>query len=336
MSADKIRWAVIGCGDICRKRVAPAVKAEEHSLLEAVARRDEKKARQFAVEFGSNKYYTSWEQAAKDPDVDAVYVATPVNLHKDQTIASIQAGKHVLCEKPMAMNAAECRDMVSAARDKGVKLGVAYYRRFYPKVEKAKELLDAKAIGDVVLVRIDLHSRYDPAPDDPKAWRIAKEAGGGGALMDVGSHRLDLLVGFFGLPVRVAARSKCLAHDWEVEDSATILMELENGASAVANILWSTRSGADDFEITGTEGTISLSPLQAPVLKVTRNGKTEEYDLPVHENVHFPLIEDFVDAVKEDREPRVTGEEGMKTTKIIDAAYLSQENNTWVELAAVE
>jgi len=328
----QIRWAIVGCGDIARKRVAPAINTDENSSLEMVIRRDAGKVKRFAEEFGSRKYATDISEALRDEEVDAVYIATPVNLHMEQTVASAEAGKHVLCEKPMAMNADECRRMISAARQNGVTLGVAYYRRFYPKVERVKALLDSGELGRIVLVSINLRGWYNPAPDDPKRWRIFKDVGGGGPLMDVGSHRLDLLVYFFGLPERVTARCRTLVHDWDVEDSVSLLMELKNGASAVAQVLWSTKAGANSMEIIGERGGIALNPVDAPELKITINGRTSVEHIPLPENAHLPLIRDFALAIKEKRPPRITGEEGMKTTQIIDAAYIAQRENRWVEL----
>lgn len=328
----KIRWAILGVGDIAQRRVAPAINADENSLLQAVVRRDREKARQFAAEHRSAKFYGSAEEAIRDPEVDAVYVATPVALHKEQTIAAAKAGKHVLCEKPMAMNAEECTEMIEAARAGRVTLGVAYYRRFYPKIERTKEILQQGRIGKIVLVRINLHSRYAPAPDDPKRWRMVKSESGGGPMMDVGSHRLDLLVNFFDLPKRVTGRSVALVHQYDVEDSGNALMELGNGATAVANILWSAGAPMDVFEIVGSEGKVRLDPLDSPNLTLIAGKEKVEERIPLPQNAHFPLIADFAKALIEGRPPRIPGEEGRKTSQIIDAVYRAQAEGVWVDL----
>jgi len=234
----------------------------------------------------------------------------------------------------MALSAAECQKMVDAARSNGVKLGVAYYRRFYPKIVRVRQLLDEGRIGDIILVRIAHRGFYAPKPDDPKAWRLEKAKSGGGPMLDIGSHRLDLFCHLFGLPAAVMGKAETLTQSWEVEDTATMLMKLQTGGHALANFTWNTRAGCDEFEIAGVEGTLSLTPLDGPDLSIVMgNGSRHDETLPKHANVHLPLIEDFAAAVLQEKEPVVTGEEGAKTTKIIDAVFASTEAGAEVKLA---
>ena len=321
--SDKIRWALIGCGDIAEKATAPAINSDPNSVFHAAVRRNREKVKDFATRHKSRTFYCSIEEAVRDPEVDAVYAATPVALHKVQTILACGAGKHVLCEKPMAMNADECREMVRAAKANNVTLGVAYYRRLYPKVMRVKELLTQGVIGKPQVVRIDLRGWYDPAPDDPKRWRVNKAESGGGVLLDVGSHRLDLLVNFFGLPETVAGRAQTLAHSYDVDDAALGMMSYANGLTAWTCFLWCSRTGLDEFEIIGSEGRISTLPLDGPSLTITAGGKTTEEKLPPPTNRHELLIKDFTKALLERRSPVVSGSEGRKTTLIMDAIYRS-------------
>ena len=136
-------WGLIGCGDISRKRAAPALRDAPGSTLAAVSRQRTELARAFADEFGAARVHADWRELVTDADIDAVYVATPLAPHAEQTIAAAQAGKHVLCEKPMAMDVASCDRMIAAARANGVKLGVAYYRRFYPVLVRVKQLIES-------------------------------------------------------------------------------------------------------------------------------------------------------------------------------------------------
>ena len=149
----KLRWGLIGCGDIAQKRVAPALRDLTSCDLLAVTRSRADLAESFANQFGADKWYPAWQELLDDAEIDAVYIATPVHVHAPQTIAAAEAGKHVLCEKPMAMNVKECDQMIAAARANGVTLGVAYYRHFYPVVMRAKELIAAGAIGGQSLRR---------------------------------------------------------------------------------------------------------------------------------------------------------------------------------------
>src|SRR5437764_1939957 len=151
-----LNWIVIGIGDIATRRVIPAIQAEPRSKLYGLVTRNPAKAATY-----NTKVWTSLDEALSDPAVNVVYVATPVFLHAPQTIQSLRAGKHVLCEKPMAMNEAEARSMVQTAEDSGRTLGVAYYRRSYPKVHRAKQLLDAGAIGKPVFAELTSKGWFD-------------------------------------------------------------------------------------------------------------------------------------------------------------------------------
>ena len=151
-----LNWIVVGIGDIATRRVIPAIQAEPRSRLYGLVTRDPGKAARYNV-----RSWTTLDEALCDSAVHAVYVATPVFLHAPLTIQSLRAGKHVLCEKPMAMNEAEARSMLRTAEESGRILGVAYYRRMYPKVQRAKQLLDAGAIGKPVLAELTSHGWFD-------------------------------------------------------------------------------------------------------------------------------------------------------------------------------
>src|SRR6266436_3056138 len=140
-------WGLIGCGDIARKRVAPALRDSSSCELIAVNRAQSDLAARFAKQFGARRWYLDWKKLLHDTEIDAVYIATPVHLHAEQTIAAAEAGKHVLCEKPMALNVAACNRMIAACRDNKVTLGIAYYRHFYPAVTRIKEIIAANEIG---------------------------------------------------------------------------------------------------------------------------------------------------------------------------------------------
>src|SRR6185295_1167799 len=146
-----LNWGLIGCGDIAQRRVAPVLRDLITCELLAVTRSRSDLAESFAKQFGAKKWYPTCHDLLADKDIHAVYIATPVHLHAAQTIAAAEAGKHVLCEKPMAMNVKECDRMISACRTNDVMLGVAYYRRFYPVVERIKAIINSGEIGKPVL-----------------------------------------------------------------------------------------------------------------------------------------------------------------------------------------
>jgi predicted dehydrogenase len=286
-----LNWLVVGIGDITRKRVLPAILAEPRSRLYALLTRDLRKAEAYpgAVAF------TDLGEALRDPEIDAVYVASPVAMHAKQTIASLRAGKHVLCEKPVALDFAQAESMAAVARESGRLLGIAYYRRLYPKLMRARQLIAEGAIGQPVLVEANYHGWLE-SPE--RGWLKDPALAGGGPLYDVGSHRIDACNFLFGKPLRATGLLSNALHALAVEDSATTLIEYAGGVHAVVDVRWNSRIQRDQFRVVGVEGEISLDPLNGPTLRLlSSDGKLTEEQLPAHANVHYPAVENFVSAV---------------------------------------
>lgn len=281
-----VRWLLVGVGDVARKRVIPAILAESRSSLYGVVTRDAKKAEAYPG-------VAAWallDAALEDEAIDAVYICSPVALHAEQTIACLKAGKHVLCEKPVAMNFAQAETMVRAAEESGRLLGVSYFRRLFPKLIRAKELIAEGAIGQPVLVEANCHSWLE---SEERGWLRDPAMAGGGPLYDIGSHRIDAMNFLFGRPERAMGLRSNAVHEMGVEDSATVLIGYGGGVHGVVDVRWTSRVGRDQFRVIGTEGEIVLDPMNGPELRV--NGRVEM--LPKHENVHAPLVANFVDAV---------------------------------------
>ena len=282
-----LNWIVIGIGDIATRRVIPAIQAEPRSRLYGLVTRDPAKACPFGV-----RVWASLDEALADPEVHAVYVGTPVFLHAPQTIQSLRAGKHVLCEKPMAMNEAEARTMLDAAEQSGKTFGVAYYRRCYPKVQRAKQLLAAGAIGKPVLAELTCHGWFDGTGN--RSWLVDPAKAGGGPLFDIASHRIDVLNFFFGQPQRVTAQLSNVVHQYAVEDNATVMIEYAGGVRGIVNVRWHSHVSRDECRIRGTDGEMELSPLNGADLVYPDTSE----NLPPHANLHYPMLENFVDAVE--------------------------------------
>jgi 1,5-anhydro-D-fructose reductase (1,5-anhydro-D-mannitol-forming) len=282
-----LNWIVVGIGDITTRRVIPAIQAEPRSHLYGLVTRDPAKAEPFQV-----RSWTSLQEALSDSSVQAVYIATPVFLHAPQAIQALSAGKHVLCEKPMAMNHAEAQSMVQAAKESGMTLGVAYYRRHYPKVQRAKQLLAAGVIGQPVLAELTCHLWLDGS-DSHRSWLTDPAKAGGGPLFDIASHRIDVLNFLFGQPLRATGHLSNAVHHYGVEDNATVMIEYEGGVRGIVDVRWHSRIRRDECRIRGTEGEMDLSPLNGP--EILYPGGSE--DLPAHDNFHIPLLNNFVDSV---------------------------------------
>ena len=297
-----MNWLVIGIGDITTKRVIPAIQAEPRSRLYGIVTRDPAKAAPYPA-----KVWTDLGEALHDSAVDAVYVASPVALHAPQTVAALRAGRHVLCEKPVALNYDEARRMVACAQECGRTLGIAYYRRMYPKLQRARALVQQGAIGRPVMAWLANHYWYDETGYG--LWRLDPKMAGGGPLYDIASHRIDVLNFFFGQPVRATAQIANAVHHYGVEDCATVLVEYAGGVRGIVDVRWHSRVTRDECRFIGTEGELDLTPLNGPELR----GPGGEEHLPVHPNLHYPCVENFVSAVLDGAHLYASGESSIWT-----------------------
>ena len=332
MTVDReVVWGLAGCGEIAEKRVVKAIQASAQGRLAGCTRRNTQRLAEFRSRHSIPKGYADYRELVSDPELEAVYLATPVWLHGSQTIAAAENGKHVLCEKPMAMNPQECRRMIHACRSNGVKLGVAYYRRFYPVVLKMRELLGQGAIGQPILVRSTLVEQARLNEGGHPGWRFVRNQGGGGLLMDMASHRLDVLAMLFGRPESVAALTDTRVCPVEVEDTGSLLIRFAGGIHATVFASHCVEPPRDDFEILGTRGCLRAVPLNGDRLVLLGAGE-KTFLAPKAENVHQPLVEDFNGAILEDRPPAVPGEEAMTASLLLEAAYRSAQSGRVVRL----
>jgi predicted dehydrogenase len=319
-----VRWGLIGAGDIARKRVAAALRDARGSTLTAVSRARADLAEAFAKTAGAERWHARWEDLVRDPGIDAVYVATPVHVHAAQAIAAAEAGKHVLCEKPMAMDVAECDRMIAACRANHVRLGVAYYRHFYPAVVRLRAMLEAGEIGDPVLAQIDAFERFNPQPDEERHWYVKRSLSGGGPMFDFGCHRLEILLSLFG-PVRhTVGLTANVIFDREVEDTAIAALTFESGPCATVTVTHAAIEPRDTLRVFGTSGSIHIAVLNAGQLVVSRDGHERHESHPPAANLHQPLVEDFVEAVRTDRAPAVHGEIGRAVAELEAQIYQPQ------------
>ena len=332
MTVDReVVWGLAGCGDIAEKRVVKAIQASAQGRLAGCTRRNTQRLAEFRSRHSIPKGYADYRELVSDPELEAVYLATPVWLHGSQTMEAAENGKHVLCEKPMAMNPQECRRMIDACRSNGVKLGVAYYRRFYPVVLKMRELLGQGAIGQPILVRSALVEQARLNGGGHPGWRFVRNQGGGGLLMDMASHRLDVLAMLFGRPESVAAFTDTRICPVEVEDTGSLLIRFAGGIHATVFASHCVEPPRDDFEILGTRGCLRAAPLNGDRLELLGAGE-KTFLAPKAENVHQPLVEDFNGAILEDRPPAVPGEEAMTASLLLEAAYRSARSGRVVRL----
>jgi len=317
----KVRWGLIGCGDIAKKRVAPALRDSPRSELVAVSRAKADLAEAFAKQFGAGKWYADWRDMLRDSEIDAIYIATPVHLHAPQTIAAAEAGKHVLCEKPMALNVAECDEMIAASEANNVKLGIAYYRHFYPVVRRMKEVLEVGEIGTPVVVQINAFEWFNPELDHSRSWLIKKDVAGGGPMFDFGCHRIEVLQNIFGGIDEVKASTTNVLFDRGVEDTAAALFHFAQGANGVLTVSHAAHEPQDTLDVFGSRGSIYVPLLNEGKMRIVNEKGERTESHPPAANLHQPLVEDFIRAILEDREPVVGGATGRQVAIIEEQIY---------------
>ncbi|EKN70465.1 oxidoreductase [Neobacillus bataviensis LMG 21833] len=296
MKFEKVRWGIIGCGDVTEVKSGPAFQKVKNSELVAVMRRTSELAKDYAERHHIPKWYDDADALINDPDVDAVYIATPPSSHKEYTIKVARAGKPVYVEKPMALNFAECNEMIAACKAARVPLYVAYYRRGLPRFVKIKELLENKAIGDVRFVST---TQYQKASEDVfdsqnLPWRVQPELSGGGLFFDLASHTLDLLDFLLGPIKDVQGFTSNQAGYYSAEDIVTGTYRFESGIHGVGNWCFSAFEDVDVNEIVGSKGKITFSTFgNEPIILTTASG-TEEWNFEAPQHVHQPLVETIV------------------------------------------
>ena len=239
-------------------------------------------AADFAKAQGASRWYADWRELLRDGEIDAVYLATPVRLHVEQAVAAAEAGKHVLCEKPMALDVASCSRMVQAARRHGVRLGVAYYRHHYPVIARLRGLLASGEIGRPVLAQVQAFELFDAPPDHPRAWFLKKAEAGGGPMADFGCHRIEVLLDLLGpldeargFPTNVRFKER------EVEDTCVAHLRFRSGAEGVLTVTHAAHESRDVLELFCTSGSAHVGVLNQGVLRiVTADGVREEQHCP--------------------------------------------------------
>ena len=346
MSA-KIKWGVIGSGGIARRRTIPEgiIKAPNAELT-VVFDIDQQVNIDVAKEHDADQAVSI--SALLDTDCQAVYIATPAHVHAEQVRACAEAGKHVLCEKPLGMTLAEAEEMIVLCRQKSIKLGCAFMMRFVAQHRKALELIREGRLGRPVYARAQLSCWYPPIEG---AWRQDPATGGGGALIDMGGHCIDLLEMFFGHVHKVSCFINHTIHDYKSEDSATAMLFFANGALGTVDTFFCIpdNSSKNVLELYGSKGSILAKGTigQGPAGEMTafleqgggdydaQQARAEGRGLSIEPepvNTYQAEIEEFSRAIIDNREPSINGELGLRSQRILTACYESARSGKVVEI----
>jgi 1,5-anhydro-D-fructose reductase (1,5-anhydro-D-mannitol-forming) len=268
---DEIKWGFIGCGDVTEKKSGPAFQKTPHSSIAAVMRRDNSKARDYALRHNIPKWYDNADQLISDPDVNAIYVATPPDSHAEYAIKAMKAGKPVYVEKPMAANYSDCIRMNQVSAETQIPLFVAYYRRSLPYFKTVKELIDNEKIGLPLLINVKLFcpARSEDFNSENLPWRVKPEISGGGYFYDMACHTLDMLDFLFGPISEVLGIFANRVGLYNAEDVVTASFRFQNGLVGCGAWCFVSQldSSADVVEIIGTKGKISFSTFEfSPII----------------------------------------------------------------------
>lgn len=316
-----VKWGIIGCGDVTEIKSGPAFQKVDNSELIAVMRRDGGKAADYAKRHGVPKWYDDADKLINDPDINAIYVATPPSSHAAYAIKSMKAGKPVYVEKPMAMNAAECQQMVNLSKETGVPLFVAYYRRALPLFVRLKELMEMKAIGEVKTINITLHHAAKPEElDGSGGWRIDPAISGGGHFHDLASHQLDYLEYAFGPIKAIKGLGNNQAGLYAPVDVVSAAFQFESGVMGTGSWCFTVpeKQTMDVTEIVGSKGRISFSFFSNQVLHVETETMVENFEIPNPAHVHQPLVDLVVKDLRGEGTCPSTGETGLRATLLMD------------------
>jgi predicted dehydrogenase len=313
-----VRWGIIGCGAVTEVKSGPAFVKAEGSALVAVMRRTAHLAEDYARRHGVPRWYADAEALVRDPEVDAVYVATPPVGHLDGVCLAARHGKPVYVEKPMARTHEECLAMIDACRQAGVPLFTAYYRRMLPRFVKVKALVDAGAIGDVRVVSIRLSRRHVPT-SGALPWRVVPEVAGGGLFVDLASHTLDLLDHVLGPIAEAQGGAANQGGFYAAEDIVTASLAFASGAKGTGLWCFTADRDEDVVEIIGSTGRLTFSTFDERPVLLIRGGEAKEFVIPHPPHVQQPLIQSIVDQLRGQGPCVSTGESGARTNRVMDA-----------------
>lgn len=314
-----IRWGILGCGDVTEVKSGPAYQKTDGFKIEAVMRRDAGKAADYAKRHGINKYYSDADDLINDPDIDAIYIATPPDVHKYYGLKVAAAGKICCIEKPLAPNYQDSLAIHDAFKEKNIPLFVAYYRRSLPRFEQIKTWLDSNSIGDVRHIRWHL-SKPATAQDlsGEYNWRTDTEIATGGYFDDLASHGLDLFIHFLGSIKDVSGFSLNQQGLYSSKDAVAASWVHESGITGTGSWNFGCAMREDKVEIFGSKGKIIFAVFENdPIVLSTIEGQTEVF-IEHPENIQLYHVQQMKEHLLGNSEHPSSGLTGAHTSWVMD------------------
>ena len=319
---EQINWGIIGCGDVTEEKSGPAFNKVPNSRLVAVMRRDAAKAEDYAKRHQVPKWYDDATALINDPEVNAIYIATPPLQHESYTLQALGAGKPVYVEKPMALNTDAALRMYDASIKHNVKLTVAHYRRAQPMFLKIKSLLEENAIGDIRFIQLKMlrPNKSNLIANSEENWRMNPAISGGGLFHDLAPHQLDLMTHFFGPIKKSMGFAITQQENQPVNDLVSGMLLFESGV--IFNGTWcfsvNENDKTDICEIFGSKGKISFPMFGNPAVKISIEGVENEFVFEALQHVQQPMIEQTVNYFLGKTDNPSSAEEALITMKLLE------------------
>jgi predicted dehydrogenase len=324
-SLSKVCWGIIGAGDVCEIKSGPSLQLADNSKLIAVMRRNADKAKDFAMRHGVKKWYNNADELIRDPEVNAIYIATPPSSHKFYTLKAAEAGKPVYVEKPMGLSYKECKEMVKVCKNLGVPLFVAYYRRALPNILKVKEIVESGIIGDIRFINIKMQKTIQPnilrTVKDPINWRLNPEVSGGGYFYDLASHQLDVMDFIFGPIIEAKGFSLNQAGQYPADDITMGIFKFKNGILGQGVWAFNTDEISDTEQtvIEGSNGRVTFPFFDDNSVTVEVEGKAKEvFRFNISKHIQQALIQTIVDELINKGECDSTGTSAARTNWVME------------------
>lgn len=313
----KIKWGISGCGKVTENTFIPALTTSRRGKLSSLYSRDLKRAKSLAEKFGAQNYHNDFDDFLKS-DFDIVYIASENSRHYEQVLKAAKARKHILCEKPLAINSVQAEEMVKTCAENGVYLAVNYPHRFHPLVIKAKELIQEQKLGKLVSIAANFNIDYPPNNN----YRFNKELSGGGALRDIGTHMIDLLRFLGGEISEIDGFIDNLVYKSEVDDFSIGLVTFEKSGYGNFNVSFNSKKAFNRIEILCHKGAMSIenligTKLAAPKLTILIEGEAKKA-FRKRGNKQLYLLKSIHKSLLKNEKPLITGEDGLLNMKLME------------------
>jgi len=313
----KLKWGVAGCGRFAEQTFLPTIKLLRKSVVTSLYSSDIKRAKSLADKFGIEKHFNNYDEFLKS-DIGAVYISSANVNHYQQVIKAAKAGKHILCEKPLAMNLSEAEEMVKTCEQNNVQLSINYVYRFHPLIIKSKEIIANQMLGKIVSINLSFNIDAPPGSN----FRFTKSQSGGGALRDLGTHMIDLLRYFGGEIVSINGVVDNVIYKSEVEDFSCAIVKFENGGYGFFNVSFNNKKAFNRIEILGHKGAISLDNLiggrlHTAKLTILLDGEAKKA-FRKRGNRQFNLLKSVQNSFLNNQTPLVTGYDGLINMKLME------------------